>query len=143
MKKLILSAVALTVLCLGQMNAQTANAPAANQDQKAPMTPEQEAAKHATKLTTQLGLNDEQKAKVQALDLDRINANRALRDKERAAANNEEERKTLRQQVKANNDKFQSSVMDILTPEQKTKWEEQKKEMKEKKEEKNSANQPK
>lgn len=145
MKKLILSAIACTALCLGQMNAQTANATGAVKTQKAEMTPEQESAKHAAKLTRELGLTEDQKAKVQAYDLERINANAPLKEKAQSAAN-DTDKKAARQQIKANNEKFEASVQSVLTDDQKAKWETHKKEMEAKRKEKRAngpANEPK
>jgi periplasmic protein CpxP/Spy len=139
MKKLILSAAAFTLLCLGHMTAQTtATAPATTKTQRVELTPEQEASRHATKLASQLGLTDDQKAKIEALDVERINANRPLHEQGKAATS-DADKKAARQQVKANNDKFEASVSALLTPEQKTKWEAQRKEAKEKHMEKRKA----
>lgn len=134
MKKLILSAIACTALCLGQMNAQTASGTAPAKTQKAEMTPEQESAHHANKLTRELGLTEDQKAKVQAYDLERINANRPL--KEKAQSGTDADKQAAHKQVKANNEKFEASVQSILTDDQKAKWETHKKDMEAKRKEK-------
>lgn len=138
MKKLILSAIACTALCLGQLNAQTANATGHATTQKAEMTPEQESAKHAAKLTRELGLTEDQKAKVQAYDLERINANAPLKEKAGSSAS-DADKKSAHQQIKANNEKFEASVQALLTDDQKAKWDAHKKDMEAKRKEKRAA----
>jgi Spy/CpxP family protein refolding chaperone len=84
-------------------------------------------AKHnGDKIAKELGLTDEQKTKWEAAAKERMTANLPLREKLKGATT-PEERKSLRTQAKANNDKFDASVNTFLTPEQKAKFEEMKK----------------
>ena len=67
-----------------------------------------------------LGLTSEQKEKWQGLAKERIEANEPIKTKLKGATL-PEERKSMRDQIKSNNDKFETGVNQFLTDEQKTK----------------------
>jgi protein CpxP len=86
-------------------------------------TPEQRAEKHATELQTKLGLTADQKAKVQAVELERIKKGEEWHKKDEADRKGTmDERRAF---MKASKDKMDA----ILTAEQKTKLEAERKEM--------------
>lgn len=131
MKKLIYT-LAFVVIGITASYAQKPNRPG-----KPEGTPEQRAEKHATALQTQLGLSADQKAKVQAIELERIQKGDEWRKRDQADRKNTmEDRKTF---MKASKDKFDA----VLTPEQKTKWEASKKEMMDKAKERRGHRGPK
>ncbi len=121
MKKLMYT-IALVVMGITASYAQRPNGPRDGQRQSNE-TPEQRAEKHAAKLQTDLGLTADQKAKVKAVELDRIKKNDDWRKKDEAERKNKmEERQAF---MKASKDKMDA----ILTPEQKTKFEASRKDM--------------
>ncbi len=125
MKKLLLTLAAFGAL--------TFTAAAQNDAKKAAqenMTPEQRAEKETKHATEKLGLSTDQAAKFKVYSLERARSNKALR--EQAKNSSKEERPKLKEQRKANNDKFFSNVNSILNAEQQTKWAEHKKKMQEK-----------
>ena len=87
---------------------------------------EGQANNHGDKIVKELGLTDEQKAKWQTAVKERMAANLPIREKLKGSTT-PEERKSLRTQAKANNDKFNASVNAFLTPEQQAKFVEIKK----------------
>jgi periplasmic protein CpxP/Spy len=95
-------------------------------DKKHEWSPEQRAQKGAEWAEKALGLNADQKAKWQAAALTRMQANGPLREKMKATED-KAERQKIREEIKANTTNFDTTVSGILTPEQKTKWEEIKK----------------
>lgn len=90
--------------------------------QKEPMTPEQRAEKMTMKMTEELGLSEDQKQKIYKINLE----NSQKREAQRAAM--EQERKANRSEMQAQAKAQNEQIEAILTPEQKTKWEEVKKE---------------
>lgn len=122
MKKLILTITVLGALTLTSV-AQNGNKVANTTEQ---LSPEQKADKETSKATAALGLNDSQKAKFKQFSLDRINANRPLREKAKASTD-KTEKQALNTQFKANVEKFFSNVNGILNADQQLKWAEQKK----------------
>lgn len=94
-------------------------------------TPEERAKHGANWAEKKLTLTPDQKTKWEAAALERITANAPLRDKLKGSTT-PEERKATRTQIKANQDKFNTTVDGFLTPEQKTKWDAEKKQRKEK-----------
>ncbi len=133
MKKVIV----LLAACLGlntAINAQEMQKMPAKGNQmglkKQDLTPEQRASKGATWAEKALGLNADQKSKWQAAALTRIQANGPLRDKLKATTDKTEKQK-IRQDIKANLTSFDTTVGGFLTAEQKTKWDEIKKQKRE------------
>lgn len=122
MKKIILS-IALVAGLTTLSNAQDAPmAKAEKKQQKKDQTPEERAKSGANWAEKKLGLNATQKSDWEVAALKRIMANQPLRDKLKGSTT-PEERKGLHEQVKANNDNFETTVGGFLTPEQKTKFE--------------------
>ena len=122
MKKLILSFAALSLLSIAQ--AQTTTNPTqgnANTTQKTPPSPDKVAQHEATRIAKELTLNDDQKAKVQAFALERVNANNTLREKEKTLTQ-DADKKAIHKEIKANKEKFFNNVNGLLSPEQQTKW---------------------
>lgn len=131
MKKLILS-LAVFTLTAGTVLAQDAEKSGKGQGKGQSMknsTPEERAKQRANAAEKKLGLTADQKVKFEAAVLERINANMPLREKLKGSTT-PEERKATREQIKANHDKFETTVDAFLTPEQKSKWETAKKERK-------------
>jgi Spy/CpxP family protein refolding chaperone len=117
MKKLIMIAAIFTMTFAGAF-AQRGQ----GSQQKEPMTPEQRAEKMTMKMTEELGLSEDQKQKIYQINLE----NAQKREAQRAAM--EEERKANRSEMQAQAKAQNEQIEAILTPEQKTKWEEVKKE---------------
>lgn len=125
MKKILLTLAAFSAL--------TFTAAAQDDAKKAAqenMTPEQRADKETKNATEKLGLSTDQAAKFKVYSLERARSNKALR--EQAKTTSKEERPKLKEQRKANNDKFFANVNSILNAEQQVKWAEHKKKMQEK-----------
>jgi len=128
MKKAILMAALFTGLSLAdyaQNNPAPSNGNASMMHSN--LSPDQRAAKDAEHAEKSLGLNADQKAKWQAAALERINANEPIRDKMQGATT-PEERQSIRQQMKSNNDRFESTVTAMLTSDQKAKYDQMKSE---------------
>lgn len=88
------------------------------------LTPDEKAKRDALRAEKSLGLNEDQKSKWETAAKERIVANRPL--KEKIKTSSDTEKKELRQQMMLNNKKFDETVVAFLTPDQKTKWEQQK-----------------
>lgn len=132
MKKLILSAVMVTGLAIG-LQAQTNSNSASNapvEKQRKQMSPEERAKADADRAQKNLALTPDQKNKWEAASLERINANKQYQDKLKGSTT-PEERKGIHQSMKQNGEKFDNTVTAFLTPDQKTKFDQQKKERKE------------
>lgn len=121
MKKLLLTIAALGALTFTAV-AQDASKTAAATE----LTPDQKAENETKKATAALGLTDAQKVKFKQFSVERINANKPLREKAKASAD-KTEKQTLHAQVKANNEKYFNNVNAILTAEQQPKWAEHRK----------------
>lgn len=96
------------------------------------MNPNDRAEKEAGQATKKFGLSETQRVKFKQFSLDRINANKPLRQK----LNNTTDaaaKQTIEAQIKANRDIFYNNVKGIMTPEQQVKWAESKKKFEEKK----------
>ena len=89
---------------------------------KPAITPEKAASNQANKATKTLGLNDEQKKQFEAFSLTRITAVWPLKEKLKTSED-KEERKTIQKEIHAQMQAFNTNVTQILTTEQKTKWE--------------------
>ncbi len=125
MKKLFLTITVLGALTFNSF-AQDANRKAAGQQPE--LTIEQRVDKETAKATAALGLTDTQKAKFKQFTLDRFNANKPLREKAKASTS-KTEKQALHAQMKANTEKYFTSVNGILTAEQQPKWADHKKKM--------------
>ena len=125
MKKVILAVTLVVGLSL-MSEAQDNNQTKANlKQERVQLSPQERATKDTERAEKNLGLNAEQKAKWQAASLERANANEPLKEKMQSSTT-PEERQQIRQQMKSNGDKFESTVNGFLTPEQKTKYAEMK-----------------
>jgi Spy/CpxP family protein refolding chaperone len=121
MKKLLMIAAIFTMTFAGAFAQRGQGGPKGGQ-QKESLTPEQRAERITTKMTEELGLTEDQKKKVYQINLE----NAQKREVQRAAM--EEERKAKRTEMQAQAKAQNEQIEAILTPEQKTKWEEVKKE---------------
>jgi protein CpxP len=102
-----------------------------NQDRmKQKLSPEEKARKDAGRAEKELGLNSDQKARWETASLERTRANQPLREKMNGSTT-PAERKALRDQMKTNHQKYNETVTALLTPDQKARYEQMKKERKE------------
>jgi hypothetical protein len=129
MKKLVLTLLAFTALTFTGLS--QAAAPKQRAGQVAP-NPETKAEKEAGQATKKFGLNETQRVKFKQYSLERINANKPLRQKMNAATD-QATKDNLEKQIKANRDIFFENVKAIMTPEQQVKWAESRKKFEEKK----------
>jgi Spy/CpxP family protein refolding chaperone len=134
MKKLIIT-VAIAIATISTISAQEMESGAIHKKEMKNKTPQERAKAGANHAEKKLSLTAEQKTKWEAASLERINANEPLRVKMKGSTT-PDERKQIHTSVKANNKKFDDSVNSFLTAEQKTKFEQQKKEHKEKRKDK-------
>lgn len=129
MKKVILTAIMVSGLSLiniaqNSNSTMSSNAP---KEQRKKLTADERAAKDTQWAVDKLGLTADQKTKWQAAVIERVNANDAIKEKFRGSTT-PEERANLKTQMKANSDKFDTTVNGFLTADQKTKFEAAKKE---------------
>lgn len=94
---------------------------------KKDQTPEEKAKMETQRATKQLALTTEQQTNWETAAFKRNSANKPLHDKLQGSTT-PEERKELHKQVNENNKVFKTTVEAFLTPEQKVKMEEIKKE---------------
>ena len=126
MKKLILSLALVTGLTMA-FNAQSTGRHGGTKGDRMKNATPQEKAKHdADKAEKELTLTADQKIKWEGAALERINANAPMHEKMKGTTT-PEERKTLHAQTKVNGDKFDAEVSAFLTADQKTKFEQMKK----------------
>lgn len=137
MKKII--AVILTLGALNFAQAQEQNTATAASPPVKPgrPTPEQMATRQSMRLQKMLELTEDQKQKTYQAFLTRTSAIQTIRKKHAQDA----DKKTLRAEVKPIKEQFTQTMNGILTPEQKTKWEEQRLKMKERRASKQQSNQ--
>jgi Spy/CpxP family protein refolding chaperone len=114
MKKLIMIAAIFMMTYAGAF--------AQRGQQKEMQSPEQRAEKMTAKMTEELGLSVDQKQKIYQINLE--NAQKRQEQREAMQVEREAKRAEMQAQAKAQNDQIEA----ILTSEQKTKWEEVKKE---------------
>jgi hypothetical protein len=129
MKKIILLLGFICGSVIG-VNAQTGQAkdyPGISHNKTSPADRARHEAERAEK---QLGLTAEQKSKWENAARERATANEPLREK-LAGTTAPEEKRELQKQLKGNKDHFESTVYGFLTPEQKNKYEQMKKERRE------------
>lgn len=130
MKKLFLTIAAFSALTFTAVAQGDRTATPASQ-----LTPDQKADKETARATSALGLNASQQITFKKLVLERANANQPIREQAKATSNKDEKQKFFNQ-VKANNEKFHTTVNLMLTPDQQTKWADHKKKMDAKRKEK-------
>ncbi len=116
MKKLILAFFLLTT---GAAFAQQADEQPAQGTPRPQQTPEQRATSMSERMTKGLGITDEQKTKVYNLALIKAQKSDELR------ASSTGDKALDRSKMKTINDAFDANLKDILTPDQYTKWQEQ------------------
>lgn len=122
--------LAITVGMSPLINAQNAaEATNTKQQLKKHKTPNERSENGADEAEKKLGLNADQKAQWQTAALKRITANQPLQEKMKSATTFDE-KKLLRSQIKANNEVFEKTVNSFLTEEQKTTFEQIKKDKK-------------
>jgi len=124
MKKLFLTIAVLGAFAFNSF-AQDANKKAGQEPQ---LTIEQRADKETQKAVVALSLSDTQKAKFKQFTIERFTANQPLREKAKATTN-KADKDAIHAQMKANTDKYFTSVNGILTAEQQPKWADHKKKM--------------
>ena len=83
--------------------------------------PEQKAETETAKATKKLTLNDKQKAVYKQFVLQRIAANKPIRQKLKTTTDANTQA-TLKKELDTNRDKFRANVNAMLNPEQQTKW---------------------
>jgi Spy/CpxP family protein refolding chaperone len=131
MKKLIATVLAFGALNL--MQAQQATTPAPAQQQPGPggpknrPTPEQIATRHSNHLQKTLGLTDDQKQKTYQAILTRTTAMQQIR----AKYGPDGDKKAMHAEIKPVREQFVQTMDGILTPDQKTKWTEERQKVKE------------
>ena len=129
MRKLIFMTVMATGLSFAGYSQGNGGVSGAQGQQRPRMTPQEHAERESNRAAANLGLNADQKSKWQAAALERINANSSLHDKMKGSTS-PEERQQVHQTIEANNAKFDATVDAFLTPEQKTKYDQERENMK-------------
>jgi hypothetical protein len=136
MKKIIATILTLSALHAAQAQ-QTQNAPAPTGVQPTKPSPEQVASRHSMHLRKTLGLNDDQKQKVYQAILSRTTSLQAIHAKYGATP----DKKAMHAEAKSVREQFLQTMDGILTPDQKTKWDEQRMKVKERRMKNRGANQ--
>lgn len=127
MKKTIALLIAVCSLSFASAQEQPTGAPATGQPQKPNgPKPEMMASRHSKHLQKMLGLSEEQTQKTYTAMLTRFTEAHAIKEKLGPNA----DKKTAHEQLKPVRQKFVQTMNTILTPEQKTKWEEHRMQMK-------------
>jgi len=129
MKQIILLAAAFLTISTAA-RAQENQALGAQTESQTKRSPDYKAKKDAERAQKKLGLSDAQKLKWQAASLERIKANEPFKSQMKVTTDKTEKQK-IAAQIKPNLKKFNDTVNGFLTADQKTKWEEMKKEKKE------------
>ncbi len=130
MKKIILATAVLLVASFSSNAQETKKMPSAKKQERKNLSPEERAKADADRAEKKLGLNAQQKTDWEAASLKRIVANKPYQDKMRGSTT-PEERKDLRAKIKESADRFDATVNAFLTSEQKTKFEQFKKQREE------------
>lgn len=126
MKKIIALVAAVLSLSLATAQEQnTATTPVQTQKPKGPK-PEMMAQRHSQHLQKLLALTEDQTKKTYDALLTRFTEGHAIREK----AGDNVDKKAMREQLKPVRQKYVQTMGTILTAEQKTKWEEHRKQMK-------------
>ena len=130
MKKIVLALCLVSSLTvnLKAQNQELAPARSENRTHKdlPAVTVEERAKKDAERAEKKLALSSDQKAKWELAALEKARANESLATKMKGSTT-PEERKAIHSQMRSNKDKFNTTVSSLLTPEQKTKYEQMKK----------------
>jgi periplasmic protein CpxP/Spy len=118
MKKLLMIAAIFTMTFAGAFGQRGHGGSKSGQQ----MTPEQRAEKMTTKMTDELGLSEDQRRKIYDINLENAQKRKVQREAMR------EEHQAKRTEMQAQNQAQNEQIEALLTPDQKTKWEEVKKE---------------
>jgi len=127
MKKIIATILTLSALNLVQAQEQTTTVTSNQPVQQGRPTPEQMATRQSMHLQKMLTLTEDQKQKTYQAMLTRTSAIQAVRTKYGPNG----DKKAMQAEVKPIKEQFVQTMNGILTPEQKTKWEENRLKMKE------------
>ena len=125
MKKTFVLILAISACSFAQAQ-QAQTAPASTQQQTKP-SPEMMATRHSNHLQKTLGLTEDQKQKVYTAILTRNNAVQTIR----AKYGQNGDKKAMHSELKPAKEQFIQTMDGILTPDQKTKWDEYRLKMKE------------
>ncbi|WP_317897924.1 hypothetical protein [Aurantibacillus circumpalustris] len=128
MKKSIL-AICLVASMTIKLEAQTLNADPAKTSERVErkqLSPEERAKKDAERAEKKLALTGDQKTKWEQASLNRVKANEPLREKMKGCTT-PDERKEIHTQMRLNKTSFNTTVTAMLTPDQKAKWGQEKK----------------
>lgn len=128
-KMIVLIAAFLTISAAAQTP--KSNMPVPKQENQTKQSPENRAKKDAIRAQKTLNLDADQTIKWETASLERITANEPLKNQMKATTDKAEKRK-IAAQMKPNLKKFDDTVNAFLTADQKTKWEQMKKDKKEK-----------
>ena len=128
MKHNLLTLTLLAALATGFQAQTPAEVPMSNGQQgpEKNLSPSERAKKDADQAEKKLSLNSDQKAKWEAVALERATANAPIKEKMKGCTT-PQERKTYHSQIKVNQKKYKTSTLALLSPEQKTKYEQIKK----------------
>ncbi len=137
MKKITATILILSALNFAQAQQQTTEPATSQAAKRTKPTPEQMATRQSMRLQKMLGLAEDQKQKTYQALLTRTSAIQTLRTKYELNG----DKKAMRAEVKPIKEQFMQTMNGILTPEQKTKWEEQRLKMKEHRANKQQPNQ--
>jgi len=125
MKKLLMVAAIFAMTFAGVFAQKGQGGPRGGQ-QKESMTPVQRAERITIKMTEELGLSKDQKQKIYQINLENAEKRQAQRDAM------QEEQKSKRTEMQAQNKARNERMEAILTSEQKTRWDEVKKDNRDK-----------
>lgn len=126
MKKIIV-ALSLVSAIATYSSAQTANTSPSTHKERQHLSPEEKAKKDTEKAAKTFTLSSDQKVKWESAALENAKANEPLRTKMEGSTT-PADRAAIRDQMKSNKQKFNTTVSALLTPEQKTKYDQMKKE---------------
>ena len=127
MKKIVLAICLISSLTI-KLAAQTpspSGVKTEKQDRKQ-LSPEERAKKDAERAEKKLALTNEQKTKWELAALERAKANSPLKEKMKGCTT-PDERKAIHKQMRLNKNNFNTTVSAMLTLDQKTKFEQEKK----------------
>lgn len=124
MKKQLIIMALLSVMSVGL--AQEKNEKVNEKPKREMLTPDEAAKREADKMAKELSLDEAQRKAWQNAVVERINANKPIREKMKGSTT-PEERKALRTEMRENHKKFREKTEALLNPEQKKTYENWKK----------------
>lgn len=138
MKTKLVYVMCMTIgLFTNQLFAQNSPKGASKESKQQQLSPDERAQKETDMAEKKLGLTAEQKQKWETAAKTRLYNNSPLKEKMQGSTT-PEERKTIREQIHANNQAFDSQVQSFLNEDQKLKFDSMKKEYQEKKRHRNA-----